>query len=162
MKNEQWRPIPDHPGYTASSHGRIKNQRGQILVPSSNKNDRINPTYAVTYQITLRHDGGRTTKMALHYVIALAFLGPLPPHHTVQFRDGNRDHVVPSNLYYTLRSHRSTQFTSHHGSADGRGHPRGNYINAIWHQLLPALPTLRARLEDLDRSVQEKIAGDLQ
>ena len=91
---EQWLPIPGHPGYDASSHGRIRSRREhrhrctvRILKPST------------TDRGYLKVNLGRTRQMYVHRLVLLAFTGqpPRPDDHGDHL-DWNRTNNRPENL----------------------------------------------------------------
>ena len=84
---EVWKPLPSFPNYEASSEGRIRNSRGEIV--------RLRK-YMDYYFIW---SGG--WNRSVHRLVAEAFLGPssLDVHH----KDGNGLNNKPSNLEYSTR-----------------------------------------------------------
>jgi len=102
---EQWKPIPDAPGYEASTHGRIRSTdrtlrdgrkaAGQILKPRQS-----NRGY---WQVNIRADGKPKT-ITVHRAVLLAHAGPPPPGkpHTRHWpNDDPADNRWPENLSWT-------------------------------------------------------------
>lgn len=95
QSSERWAPIPDAPGYEASSHGGIRKRQafriGEILTYAAPK---LQQGYAYTYI-------GRTLRTTgVHRAVLLAFADPPPAvgkwyaHHI----DGVRHHNCLDNL----------------------------------------------------------------
>lgn len=87
---EEWRSIDLAPSYQISSLGRVKNPHGRVLKADASGRYR---------RVILHHNSQRTRK-CVHQLVARAFLGPAPPGHVVNHKDGQRDHNVPHNLEY--------------------------------------------------------------
>lgn len=105
MTQEEWRPIPGHSAYEASSLGRIRSipratvrsdgvtRRfpAKVLAPS---------LFAGKYQKVSFSESGRVTTHSVHVLVALAFHGPRPAGlHVCHGRRGSLDNR-PSNLRY--------------------------------------------------------------
>lgn len=97
--DEQWRPIPGHDGYEASSHGRIRNATtGRPLRPQSSGRKGYHKVHL-----------GRSCQRLVHVLVCLAWHGPAPAGHTVDHIDWDRTHNVPANLRWlpaAVNSHR--------------------------------------------------------
>ena len=94
---EQWQPIPEHEGYEASTHGRVR--RGpRVLRPDSVGQD---PAQDGSRYQRVRV-GGR--KVYVHLLVFSAFYGALPPGHTVDHVDRNRANNRPENLRAATRA----------------------------------------------------------
>jgi hypothetical protein len=89
---EQWEPIPGFEGYEASTGGRIRNRRGRVLAGTVTKKG--------YKQVNLRR-GHKRVAMAVHRLVALAFLGPISSDFLVVHLNGNRLDCRPSNLELT-------------------------------------------------------------
>ena len=95
---EEWRDVPGYEGvYSVSSLGRVRRERrgphtriGYILTP------RLNRGY---YRLTLTRDG-QELRHFVHRLVAAAFIGPCPPGHTVNHRDGRKLNNRTDNLEY--------------------------------------------------------------
>lgn len=106
LDGEVWRSIPGFSGYEASTLGRIRsidrldtlgriafgrvfslyvNSRG--YVHARVKSDSRNSAHTV----------------AVHFLVAIAFLGPRPPLHEIAHNDGNPGNNTPMNLRYSAR-----------------------------------------------------------
>lgn len=96
--SEEWRPIPSHPTYEASSLGRVRSLRHRepLLLRGS-----ING--AGYRQVTLRHDGDRKYA-TVHALVAEAFHGPRPEGMEVRHLDGSRTNNQPANLRWGTAS----------------------------------------------------------
>ena len=95
--SNQWRFIPNHPGYTICSDGRVK--RGDKLLKPD-----FNPNNPKAYpRIRVRSvDGPR--RIFVHVLVALTFIGPKPEGHQVNHKDGNRGNPSAENLEYLTPS----------------------------------------------------------
>lgn len=96
---EQWRPIPGYEGiYEVSSHGRVKRIKagkgarpGYILAQDVR--------YDQCHMLNLMAGTTATRKLFyVHRLVALAFIGPIPPGYTINHLDGDRSHNHVSNL----------------------------------------------------------------
>nr|WP_314187459.1 NUMOD4 motif-containing HNH endonuclease [uncultured Brevundimonas sp.] len=93
---ETWRPIPGS-SYEASSLGRIRSPRGNILKLHA---------HTLGYQIVdVRFDNEPKTKTrTVHSLVALAFHGPRPEGLDVAHGNCIKTDNRPSNLRYATRS----------------------------------------------------------
>ena len=100
--SEIWKPIPDFPGYEASSRGRIRScdrvgrdgrrMGGKVLTPRQS-----NRGY---WQVNVR-EGGKPRTITVHRAVLLAHAGPPPPGRpfTRHFpNDDPADNRWPENL----------------------------------------------------------------
>ena len=98
MATEQWKTIP-HPfdKYEVSDLGRVRNRRtGRLLTPTLDKK---------TWSIRMYPAGGKKQlKKSIGVLVWNAFVGPIPPHYFVQYRDRNRRNFKPRNLYLKSNS----------------------------------------------------------
>lgn len=102
---ESWRTVPGFDDYSVSTRGRVRRDRaangtqaGRILVPGL-------PTARghVYLQLTLRR-GGRRHTVAIHRLVAAAFLGPKPAGMHIDHRNGvTTDNRVENLEYVTPR-----------------------------------------------------------
>lgn len=95
---EEWRPVVGWEGiYSVSSEGRI---RREAPGPSTRPGKALKPSNHNGYaQVGLRSMGRRAT-VAVHLLVARAFLGPAPDGHEVDHVDGNKANNRFSNLEY--------------------------------------------------------------
>ena len=104
---ETWKDIPGHPGYQASTHGRIRsldrvvyakngprNYRGKILATSANARGghlSVNLGYEQSHRV--------------HKLVALTYIGPCPDGLEVRHTpDTDPTNNCPDNLAYGTRS----------------------------------------------------------
>lgn len=102
---EEWRDIPGHPGYQASSFGRVRskdrvclkkdgttaNYKSKVLRPATNKGGYL--------AVALSNGKGRNERV--HRLVALAFLGEPPEDKPyVLHNDGDKKNNTPANLRY--------------------------------------------------------------
>ena len=92
---ETWLPVPNFPGYEVSDHGRVRSFRvspaGKLMRPAANSDGYL--------QIPLRKEG-RSVTLAVHCLVARAFIGPPPEGEEVRHLDGDNLHNRPGNLAY--------------------------------------------------------------
>lgn len=82
-----WRPVPSHPGYEASTWGRVRNARtGHVLRPQ-----RCAKGYVKVHL-------GRAKQERVHVLVCEAFHGPRPPAHDADHRDWDKTNNTPANL----------------------------------------------------------------
>jgi hypothetical protein len=98
---EEWRDIPEWPGYQASSHGRIRSfkrwPKGRIAKQCAD----IRTGYK---RVNLRSPDGNNRAVKVHRLICAAFHGPSPTDKPeVAHRDGTRDNNQPDNLRWASR-----------------------------------------------------------
>ena len=88
--DEEWRVIPSHANYEASSRGRIRHTRsGKVLEAKQAPNG---------YQRVSILTRGRRKAMPVYLLVAEAFLGSRPSRYVVDHLDGNKSNNTPSNL----------------------------------------------------------------
>ncbi len=102
---EEWRPVVGWEGiYSVSDLGRIRRDvagrrrqppAGFIITPA-----RISSGYL---KVGLS-DGPRQEQATVHSIVAAAFIGPRPPGHDVNHKDGNKHHNAATNLEYVSRA----------------------------------------------------------
>lgn len=122
---EEWRPVVGGEGrYEISSLGRVKsllNRYGheRVMFLSTWLSSGY-PTTAIR-----KRDWKRSRPVAVHVLIAEAFLGPCPEGHEVNHKDFNRANSVLSNLEYTTYSENNL-----HAFRHGRQPARGERVGA--------------------------------
>lgn len=90
MESEEWRSLPDFPGYEVSNMGRVRwRDRIKTATPDHKGYPRV------SFWIN-----GSSRKVFVHKLVAEAFLGPRP--HGMVIRHGSAGNGVPavSNLQY--------------------------------------------------------------
>lgn len=94
IPGEEWRPVPNLPGYEASSLGRVRSQ------------------FKVLHQSTLKKTGhkfvcpsinGKQAPYGVHRMVCEAFNGPCPEGQECRHDDGDPANNVPSNLLWGTR-----------------------------------------------------------
>lgn len=107
--NELWRPIPDYPGYSVSSHGRVRsevrfierrNQNGywlpqKLLCPGYDGKGYLR--FSTSHR-------GKIRTMYVHRAVALAFIGPQAAGFEARHLDGNSTNNQLDNISYGTRS----------------------------------------------------------
>lgn len=97
MSDEEWRPVPDWPGYQVSSVGRVLSlKRGEPLLMTM---------YLVRgyRRVSLSKPGGRRLA-GVHSLVAAAFIGPRPDGLEIRHLNGDPLDNVVTNLTYGTRS----------------------------------------------------------
>lgn len=95
--SEQWRDVPDWPGFQVSDEGRVRSNRlnGEWRIRSTPQ--RKNFPYPT---IALTGNGGRKDTKCVHALVALAFIGPRPEGMEVRHLNGNPADNRLVNLAY--------------------------------------------------------------
>jgi len=103
--HEEWRDIPGAEGaYQVSNHGRIRGldrtvQRGNDTLRISGR-PICTPPKSNGYLHFKLAAGQRSTYPMVHQAVAAAFLGPYPPGHAINHRDGDKTNNHLANLEY--------------------------------------------------------------
>lgn len=93
--SEEWRAIPGHPGYEASSEGQIRSwARGAVRV--------LKPFALPTGHLCINL--GRAHRYSVHRLVALTFHGPRPEGLIVRHLDSDPSNNRPENLAYGTQS----------------------------------------------------------
>lgn len=128
-RHEEWRPIPHHPGYEASSLGRIRSVdrvlgdgrrwKGRVLALRSNGQGYRVVALALGGRRRFRHAGA-------HALVAEAFLGPRPTAaHLVAHYDGNPANNAVENLRWATPVENAQDRDRHGRTARLKGHLHG-------------------------------------
>ena len=98
FKNEEWRTIPSHPNYAASTFGRIK----RLTSNTSGKAGKIRkPTKASTGYFCLRlSNDGVIKNYSVHSIVAETFLGKCDDNFQVNHKNGIKTDNRIENLEY--------------------------------------------------------------
>lgn len=105
MATERWLPVPTHPAYEVSDHGRVRRINDRRKNPRALSPDRSYPTAQRNrtrppyLRVALSVDG-KKRKYCVHRLVAAAFIGPCPEGHQVNHKDGDKSHNRPENLEY--------------------------------------------------------------
>jgi len=119
---EEWRPIPGHDGYSASTQGRVRSEpRTSVARPGWRR--RIHGGVLRGYR---RGDGyqvyalGRHAKHKRGHILVMAtFVGPCPPGLVVAHRNGDPQDNRLSNLRYATREENAADAARHGTRAMG-------------------------------------------
>lgn len=97
---EEWRPVVGYEGlYEVSSHGRVRTAFEQPAYPIGHVLSPWPDVYG--YPIyRLSRKGSKRRKRPAHKLVAEAFLGPCPPGHEVNHKDGIKARNHLDNLEY--------------------------------------------------------------
>lgn len=122
MNKETWKPIPDFPGYDASSFGRIRSVRGRKHIM---KQARQRTGYLrVSLQVPNERGGGKAFAF-VHRLVCAAFHGGWPTGRmAAAHQNGKRDDNRACNLrwmtYKENEAQKEEHGTSLRGSRNGR------------------------------------------
>lgn len=163
MEDEIWRPIPGTLGYEASTEGRIRSPRGNVLKPQPHR---------LGYRIvTIGFEDGTSKSVTIHSLVAHAFYGPRPTGLDgrpldVAHGDHDKANNRPANLRYATRSE-NMQDSIKSGRVKRNGHPwRTVEIGSAFDTSKHRTPTkdLRARCTEWGRELgkvfEVEIAAD--
>lgn len=104
---QEWKQIPSFPAYEASSLGyvrRIERSRHGTRYLRDDRTFTPCPNRKGYPQISLRNHAGRVRSIAVHRLVAEAFLGPCPAGLQVNHIDGCKENNAVSNLEYVTSS----------------------------------------------------------
>lgn len=131
MISEEWRAAPGWPEHEVSSLGRIRRAR-----PGSNGRD-FGVLSPQAFQRTgylfarLYLPGKRHKNIALHWLVALAFLGPPPsPRHVAAHKDGSRTNNRADNLRWATPAENQADRIAHGTHMAGERHPGAKLTEA--------------------------------
>lgn len=95
---EEWRPVPDHPGYEASNTGRVRSvRRGRPIVLRPTNGPCGFPTTRIMVD-------GRGCCRRVPNMVALAWIGPRPAGAQIRHLDGDPTNSAVVNLRYGTRA----------------------------------------------------------
>jgi len=162
-KAEEWRSVPDFPGYEVSSRGRVRSFCGsgkvdyskppRILKPSLNRQG---------YECVGLRRNKKQFSRSVHSLVALAFLGERPYGYFVCHNDGSRTNNVLSNLRYDTPASNRADMKKHGTHIEGEQCYCALLTNAqakevrLLHSNGRALPDLASRYDvnvDVIRSI---------
>lgn len=151
---EEWRRVPSHPSYFASSLGRIRGPSGKVLSLMVNN--------AGYLQVNVSVVGKPALSRRVHTLVCEAFHGPRPTAaHVTAHGDGVRDNCAPSNLRWATRKENHDDMKIHGTWPALEKHPRAqltlDQAEAIRarHQLQPKTPAGR-----VPRGWRQRIAAE--
>lgn len=106
LATAEWRTIPNYDGlYSVSNLGHIYSHRQHKIMKTS-------PAGAGYLQLRLCNSTGQI-HCYVHYLVALAFLGPRPDNHEVNHKDTNRLNNRATNLEYLTKPEHNNHTQSH-------------------------------------------------
>jgi hypothetical protein len=123
METEEWREVPDYPGYDVSNMGQVRSwrKRGPAQGVYKDHPDVMRSCLrSVTYPYLCVNlsDGKRKTMHAVHCLMLAAFKGPRPDGMDACHNDGVRVHNFIENLRWDTPSG-NCQDKLRHGTARG-------------------------------------------
>lgn len=145
MTAEEWRPIPGHPGYEASTEGRI---RSCWVVGGAHKRGRQLGSEWRLLRGWIDAHGYRAVNVVLgdssatrkvHALVAETFHGPRPERLQVRHLNGVQTDNRPGNLRWGTPSENQLDRVSHgtHHHANKTHCPRGHAYDYVNTYILP-------------------------
>ena len=123
--NEQWKPIPDFPGYEVSDQGRVRSYwkgtgRGGGMFISQEPQRLLKQFIVFGYpKVNIRQK-----QFFVHRLVLKSFIGSCPPGMEARHKDGIRTNVCLSNLQWGTRSDnyhdRHAHGTDNNGARNGK------------------------------------------
>jgi len=110
--SERWAGIPAFPGYEVSDLGRVRH--GEKMLKAT-------PTHDGYLRVSFWTDKG-ARKVAVHKLVAAAFLGPCPDGHVVRHRNGVNNENRADNLRYGTQQENEADKTLHGTAVVGTKH----------------------------------------
>ena len=127
MNIEQWRLISGYDNYEISSHGRVRNNKTNVVIKSQIECN----GYA---RITLRFEKSKHTHR-VHILVADAFLNKNIEHTDVDHKDHNRSNNMLNNLRWVTHSQNCRNKSRQHNNTSGTpgvNFHRNGYWMATW------------------------------
>jgi len=94
---ETWKPVVGwEDSYEVSDQGRVRNSHSGGIRKLSSK--------VPVYPLIRLWRGGKGKTVAVHRLVATAFLGPCPAGYDVNHKDGDKTNAALANLEYLTRS----------------------------------------------------------
>lgn len=128
-QREEWRAIPGHDGYEVSDLGRVRSYRahggnrgGRLIETPRMKATRRHSTGYLT--VVLQRGLGKSRPVAVHVLVAAAFLGPRPVGHQIAHKDGDKLNARLDNLRYATAIENAKDKVTH--GTDPIGERNGN------------------------------------
>ena len=132
---EIFKPIPDFPGYEASTHGRIrsywkrnggKKNPGKVIIANIPQRF-LKPVFfkGNGYFFVTLQKGGKGHIRSVHSLILITFVGPPPPGHECCHGDGIRSNCTLINLRWGTRSENMLEkyrhgYSNHKANSGGK------------------------------------------
>ena len=118
---EQWKPIPDFPGYEVSNQGRVRSfKRQQVRMLA------IRVRWDKALDVHLCHKGVLSRHL-VHRLVLSAFVGPCPPNSEALHRNGIKSDNTLVNLHWGTRSENHKDRTRLGEWPDQTGRKNPNY-----------------------------------
>jgi hypothetical protein len=151
MEEEQWRPVPDFPGYCVSDRGRVLSLERYVpwngflkFIPRRELRQ-AGSGYRLRYKYVQLYRGKTQVKRYVAHLVAEAFIGPRPEGKEVCHNDGDAANNWASNLRYD--THSENLFDAvRHGTHQWARKTRCRYGHLLSAPNL--VPTARARCRD--------------
>lgn len=123
---ERWEWVPDYEGlYQVSDLGRVM-RSGRILKPSRD---------GWGYPFVHLSRNGRARLVAVHRLVAAAFLGPCPQGMEVRHLDGDRQNAQLSNLRYGTAVENAADKDRHGTAARGARNANARVTEALVREI---------------------------
>src|SRR5512139_1540463 len=113
---EQWKSIPEYPGYEVSDHGRVRSYYCRALGGFCQTPQRIlRPGVNRGYEY-VKVASGKRKRIPVSHLVLVAFIGPRPPNAEACHADGNRANNRLENLRWgTHRDNLNDVHLKHRG-----------------------------------------------
>lgn len=124
---EEWRDIPGHPGYQASSGGNVRSV-DRVIIDKNGRNKRLRGRALRPSKTGPRRDYlmvmlGARKPGPIHVLVCAAFHGPRPAHgYDASHRDGNSFNNAAANLRWLTRQGNEADKILHGTKAIGSRH----------------------------------------
>lgn len=112
MPDERWLPVQGRLGYEVSSEGRIR-WRQRVRKPTPDSNGYLRVSF---------WQDGKAVKVAVHIIVAEAFLGPRPLGMVVRHGDGDKANCRASNLVWGTSAENEEDKDAHGTKVQGTAH----------------------------------------
>jgi len=123
--DEQWKPIPDYPGYEVSNTGQVQSyyvQRGMtwVIADSPQRILKGGMSWGNYRHVCLRNQQGAKSTH-IHRLVAAAFIGPCPEGLEVCHFDGDPSNCHVENLRYDTHTENAQDMIRHGRGGRGGG-----------------------------------------
>lgn len=115
-----WKPIAGREGYEVSNAGQVR-WRGRLRKATPDSNGYLRVSF---------WEGGKAVKVAVHIIVAQAFLGPRPEGCVVRHRNGDHTDCSATNLRYGTPVENEADKAEHGTKIFGVNHPSNKLTEA--------------------------------
>lgn len=125
---EQWKEIPDFPGYEVSDQGRVRSYHcapgygGGMKLCDIPKKILRHDIDQDGYHRVYPYRNGKREKRGIHVLVLLTFIGPCPPGMEACHNDGNPGYNYLHNLRWDTQQSNTNDRDMHGKTARGNRH----------------------------------------